>query len=332
MSFFGTIYWIDPAGMTTLLNDGALWQLADNGLHGFGSIKASVANVRRPYRNGVLTLGGPYTPEREMAIALSGVFSTRALYGAGVRAMRRLLNPYLVTDTPGQLKLIDTDNAVTRQIDCWCVELTDLESEGPIGGIAIPVFWAAEPWFYDPVQQVIVYALDSGPGVFYPIFYDASTGVSYVTADLDSTQIVTNAGDVETWPLLEVLGPGEAVRIKNETTGKVLELSGGATSLALGVGDSVQIDMDLATVMFYDAYVTALGINYDAAVGVHYDGEFGLRYGNDTGGWGVNVIEKLSDASEFWPLVPGANSLRVQMSDADAGMMTVSWYNRYLSL
>jgi hypothetical protein len=332
MSFFGTIYWIDPAGVTTLLNDGARWQLADNGLHGFGSLKASVASVRRPYRSGVLTLGGPYTPEREMAIALSGVFPTRALYGAGVRALRRLLNPYLAPDTAGQLKLLDTDNAVTRQIDCWCVELTDVESEGPIGGIAIPVFWAPEPWFYDPTQQVVGYALDSGPGVAYPVDYNVSLGVSYATADLDSMQIVTNAGDVETWPLLEILGPGQAPKIENQTTGKIVELSGGATGLTLGVGDSVQIDMDLATVTFYDAYVTALGINYDATIGAHYDGEFGLRYGNDVGSWGINVIEKLSDASEFWPLVYGANSLRVQMRDADAGMMTVSWYNRYLSL
>lgn len=295
-----TVSYTDPSGVEYALNDGVRVLLAPNGLRGFGVVRAEIPSARRPYRDGVYRLGGPYTPGREMQVALvmRGEPGDDAVdWEAFNRQMMRNCSAYKDTDALGSLK-IAVEGGVTRQIDCWMVEWPDPERQGPLFGTVTPTFWAESPWFYDPTLQTYNVSLSNPAGIEFPITFP----ITFATADVDAYIYPDNEGDVPTWPTIRVYGPGLSPQIDNVTTGKLLYLNSGA-GLTLDDDDYVDIDMDAATVTMWD--------NSEAET--------------------VNVIEYLSGASEFWPLVRGPNTVRVRMTNAYTGSITFSFYLYYQS-
>lgn len=292
----------DPNGLTYVLNDDTNATLRVGGLRGFGVLRAEIAKQRVPYQSGVAVLGQPYTPDREMSIALDVFRASYASRIAYVRALRRNLSLYKDADTLGTLIVQDTANNVTRHIRAWMIECPDEERLGPSGAVVVLTFWSPSPWFYDPTLQTVTLAINSAGGITFPVEYVDDSGVEFTNVDIDDVLTFNNAGDVESWPRFVIYGPGQAPALENVTTDKVLSLP----DLVLADGDYVIIDMDAATVALYES-----------------DG-----YGSGTL---TSINEYLSDDSEFHSLRRGANQYQVSMSNSGSGSIVASWYNYYES-
>jgi hypothetical protein len=109
---------------------------------------------------------------------------------------------------------------------------------------------------------------------------------------------VTNAGDVEAWPVWTITGPGSGIVLRNLTTGQSMDFGVGA----LAAGNTVVVD-------------TRPGAKTAVANG------------------SINVFPFLSAASVLWSLQRGANAVRLEMSGAIAGAsgLSLAYRPRYLS-
>ncbi len=280
------------------LNDGVHWKLAPNGLAGFASLETANPGEQVPYRDGVTLVGRPYTGARKLFPTLKTSYSTHAGLKAAVQLLRRQLNPYKAESTLGALRIYDVDNDVTRQIDCRPCGFPEPDMFGPHFGLCIPMFYAPDPMWYDPAQVVESLAIAGDSGITFPIAFPITFG----STSIDGYIYPNNSGDVPTWPTIRLYGPGTDPTIENETTGKVIALTEGG-GISMDAGDYIDIDMQTATVTWYDA----------------------------TDGSTTSIIETLSDVSEFWPLAIGGNTVHITMTDAVAGSAVFSYYLRYLS-
>ena len=297
------LYYTDPTGNVYTVADGNIRRIAKGGLHGFGMMKASVAGVRRPYRSGELFLGNPYTPPRELSVGIEITRGSWDLFQQEIADRVTDWNPYKAPDKLGVLTLENATSGNRRAIDCLLCEVPDPEMSGPVGGVLEMHWYAPFPFFYDPVEKSQVFGLGSPGGVAFPIEFagGGTPGVTFSTSSVDSRITVANVGHIETWGRIRVNGPGDNPVIENETTGKTMALTAGG-GLSLDSGDCVDVDMNSATVKFFDASVGTM----------------------------TDINEKMSDASEFWPLVPGGNTLHCTMSNVTTGSIIVYWYNYYL--
>jgi hypothetical protein len=123
-------------------------------------------------------------------------------------------------------------------------------------------------------------------GLSYPVTYPKVYGA----AGSGAGTVVTNTGDWETWPTITIMaGAGTLTDpiVENLTVGKTLELNANG-GVAIASGQSLIIE----------THPGLRSINFDSGAS---------RYG------------RLSDDSEFWPLIPGANELRFRASGSTAG-------------
>ena len=283
----------DPTGILWVLTDQVHCYLKRGGMKGFGVVHVQPAVARQPYRDGVSRLGGPYTPAREMQIAMEISHDTALQWDALNREMSRNVSAYKDSTSLGKLTIIRPDGAV-RCINCWMVEWPDPVMEGPLFGTVMPIFWAELPWFYDEVFSVQSLALPGG-GLVFPITFP----ITFATTSLDGYVYPDNEGDIKTWPLIRIDGPGRDPIIDNITTGLSTTLT-----QTLEAGDYILIDMDAATITFFDS---SLGTT-------------------------TSIIELMGATSTFWSLVRGSNTIRVRMSDAVSGAITFTFPILYQSL
>jgi hypothetical protein len=290
------VSYTDPDGTVYLLNDGITAWLKKGGLFGFGMSRAELAMQRVPYQDGATLLGAPYTGPRELRVAVEIATSGLPSRLAYERAMRSALSPYKDTNVLGVLTLEDTDNAVTRHIDCWLVECPDAEHAGPGLSTLTYTFIAPAPFFYE-AESVESTAM-SGGGITFPV----TPPFEFIGTGIDAHINVTNPGDVEVWPVIRIVGDnGKDPTVENEATGKVLALTA-AGGVTLDTGDYIDIDMAEGTVKLYDA----------------------------SAGTTTSIIELLSATSEFWSLKRGGNSIHVTMTLVTSGSVTLTYNPLYI--
>jgi hypothetical protein len=284
-------------GNTYTINDSLRAFLLPGGLAGFGLPRGEVPAARRPYRDGAFALAGPYTPARELGVAIQ----MRALAGedhADLEVFRRQMARNLSAkagSTAGWLVISQDDTDWSREIQCWLVEAGGPSRDGPFLARVVFVFWAETPWFRDAVQSQTIIALGTIGGLTFPITFP----ITFATSTINDHVTIENLGDVEVWPTIRINGPGTNPSIENETLGVLLALTG-----VLEAGDYVDVDMDAATVMFYDA----------------------------SAGTYTSWLNYLSAASEFWKLRRGANVVHVQMTGVTSGSIVISFYPLYESI
>jgi len=287
------IAYTTPDSIKYILNDNVNSYILPNGMFGFGVLRIQVASERRPYLNGMVRLGGPYTPAREMGVGLEIMRSSLSSLVAFNRALASNVSAYLDPETLGTLN-ITTPDGLLRDISCWMVEWPDLDLSGPVDGRVSPMFWAPDPWFFDPTQVVEALPMPANDGFSIPLTIPASVAATSV----DGYIFIANDGDVDTWPTIRITGPADNPVIVNDTTGKTMDIT-----QAQDVDDYIEIDMENATVNWWDNSGAALN----------------------------NIIENISDASEFWPLRRGNNTIHITADNATGGTITVSYYKRYQS-
>ncbi|MFJ1765074.1 phage distal tail protein [Amycolatopsis sp. NPDC088138] len=163
---------------------------------------------------------------------------------------------------------------------------------GPTMQMADVTFRAFDPYWRDANDNSVSYGIGLTP-TFFPIFPLRLTSSQIA---VDAT--ITNDGDVEVWPVIQITGPGTSITLRNLTTGKYMQF----TFLALGSGESVTIDTR-------PGYKTIIKSD------------------------GTSIFFDLTATSSMWSLPVGGNAIRLEMGGALAGAssMQVSYRRKFLT-
>jgi hypothetical protein len=148
-------------------------------------------------------------------------------------------------------------------------ERPEISAKPEVGGMVLSLI-AGDPRIYSQalVETEIGPPSDVG-GITSPMVEPL------VETQTGDPETVTNAGDTDTFPIIEIHGPITSPRIRNTTTGLVVSLPG----LIVANGDFIEVAMS------------------PPAPTVRLNGsELASRY---------SYVD--SSASDFWPLVPGEN-------------------------
>ncbi|OLE27970.1 MAG: hypothetical protein AUG44_08760 [Actinobacteria bacterium 13_1_20CM_3_71_11] len=183
-----------------------------------------------------------------------------------------------------------------REIACYYTAGLGLEekpdSSGPTAQAAAVTFRAFDPYWRDTSDTSNTWAVSTTP-TFFPIFPLRLTS-SQIAVDGS----VANNGDVATWPVWTITGPGGVIVLRNITTGENIIFS----TTTLGIGESISID-------------TRPGIK------------------TVTKSDGTNLWPDLDLTSSLWSLAAGNNAIRLEMSGVDAtrSSLQLNYRQRYLS-
>lgn len=174
----------------------------------------------------------------------------------------------------GQLKFIN--GTETRILYCRPEGIKDISDRNLTAELVL-AFTANDPFLYDDTSSVIVFT--TGETTTSTFFSTTSFLPLHLTRSVVySAQSVSNPGDADVYPVWTILGPGLSIQLINNRTGKILSLG----SLELISGQELIID-------------TRIGKKT-----ITVDGE--------------NAFNYLTDLSSLWPLLPGANSIQIEMS------------------
>jgi hypothetical protein len=275
-------FWIDSNGTET-------------GLSGQGNIEVMIGPEGRfmppislveesvPFQHGGrLRQVNIQTREIDLPLEISGID-----YMEVRNKLRELLKAFNPLNGDGKLKCI-APNGTQRELSCRYSGGMEISESGMTWQRFVLVLKAFDPFWYDSSTHVETFKTGQ-PATFFPIFPLRLTS-STVFADTS----VNNEGDVETWPEWIIAGPGENIRLRNLTTGEVLNVF-----TSLGVGETITIDTR--------------------------PGKKTVKK-ND----GTDLFSTLSEASSLWSLQEGNNSIRIEMSNATSdSSVQLSYRNRY---
>jgi hypothetical protein len=215
-----------------------------------------------------------------------------------------LVSRFKPRDDPIALRWTRDDGAV-RQLDCFYIEQMTLPSNVVSRYyMRVPAqFKAADPTFYDPDLEHVVFAITLGAEEFVvplPIPWPIGAAV------LDATTAINYAGTWRTYPIITITGPVTDCVVTNVTTGEKLDFTG----VTIAAANVYTID---------------------------------LRYGQKTvvNQAGTNKVADLTTDSDLstWHLeaapdaVGGVNSIHVTGTSGSAATgVTIEYYARYISL
>lgn len=111
--------------------------------------------------------------------------------------------------------------------------------------------------------------------------------------------VITNAGDITSFPTIIIRGPIDDPIISNQSSGDSFSLNYTLTSSA----ERIEIDIETRTVLYYADDTTAP----------------------------INIRQYFS--GDWWELQPGTNAIKLVVSDvSDAGYMVIKWRDAYLGV
>lgn len=245
---------------------------------------AKVTTLPVPAGVGSRLLGSAHL-ERPVAVpvAFPGSISDRA----ELRRWARVLDP---VPGEGTLTVVDGPHA-GRFMRCVCeAGLDDLSEVRPDLNTGNLIFRAVYPYWLDGAEQSSTITQGTTGTTWFP-FLPLVLGAS----DAFGVLTVTVAGDVPSWPVITVRGPGQEMTAQNLTTGESWTVTG-----AIAAGALLTVD---------------------------------TRPGRKTVTIdGVNAYPRLTPTSQLWALQPGPN--RVQLSFAitsPASSVTFAWRNAWLA-
>lgn len=288
-----TFEWIDT--------DDTAWALTTA-----ATLMQTIAGIKRMHmpptrRDRVRVPGEPGTRLRSIAfdtrswslpVLISGGFGEVGLRTV-LRAWEQRLNPTL---GPGRIRCTSPIGD-QRELICRYVEGLELDEDDthrfPAKVITDLTFEADYPYWLATADSAALW-VSGGTTSFFPIF-----PLRLSSSQVFSSNVITNTGDVDAWPSWYVHGPGSALVIRNITTGRTLAWSG-----TLASGEALTID-------------TRPEALSDTPKRVELQD-------------GSNQFSLLS-MYDLWPLVPGSQTIQVEMSGADAASyVTVGWRHQYL--
>lgn len=283
--------------VTYSLDDGTYcYWTGDDGL---GMAPLHRLSERGPLQHGITDRGYRLDP-RTIRLILDIKASTQADWES---KRTSLLNIFKPSDTAMSLEL--AFSAATYRLDCYYISQMTMPSADRLGWNQTVVIelLAPDPTWYDPTKRFHYFTLSGGTDVMeVPIVVPLGVG----STTINENTSITNTGQVETYPVIRILGPITGPKIVNNTTGDELDFAG--TTIA--DGNWYQIDC-----------------------------RYGYKTVEDQDG--VNKIADLSDASDLATFrfdanpeaAGGINSLRVTgLSANSSSMVVLEYYIRYLGV
>jgi hypothetical protein len=226
---------------------------------------------------------------REFVLPIHATSDTAAGLRAQLRELARAMDP-----GRGEGKVrITAPGGDQREIRCRAVAGLGLDESPttatPTDQLAPVVFRAHDPYWYASSLTVAEFTAGARPN-FFP-FFPLRLSAGEVFADVN----VANAGDVATWPVWEIVGPGADIALRDLDHGQSTEL---ATTLLAGQTITVDTRPGAKTVVRDD---------------------------------GLNLFPALGD-SGLWPLEPGATAVRIEMGGAgDSSVVRLRYLPAYLT-
>jgi Phage tail protein len=209
-----------------------------------------------------------------------------------IRSYMRAFNPL---DADGRIRVLAPDG---REVELFCRYVGQFEGKetpsttGQTWFAAVAEFRSFDPFFFDRSPTTLNFTTTATPGTF---LNDQFLPLNIVGETVFSEFSIDNDGDVECFPEITIVGPGNNPIITNKTTGKKIALTYSVPS-----GNSIIIDTYKRTVV--DNY-------------------------------GTNLYSTLSTDSSLWTLARGMNSIRVEMGTTDENSsITFSYKRRYLGV
>lgn len=155
---------------------------------------------------------------RDVSLPLTVIGGDEVAVRTKLRALIRTLNPQR---GDGRLRVTAADGTVREMVCRYSEGMEGEESRDDTGKVfqrAVLVLRAADPYWYDTTAQSQTYNL--GPiRTFFPIL-----PLRLASESIFGSQVVTNDGDVETWPVWTVHGPCTSISLSNDTTGETINL------------------------------------------------------------------------------------------------------------
>jgi hypothetical protein len=264
-----TVTWIDAGGTSWVL-DGSSYYRAVDGRMGAFAPPTAIIEQEVPLLAGA-RFRQVKISSRPVRIPVLVKAADESTLAVARRAFRYALNP---KRGAGTLQITAEDGTV-RQLTCYCE--SGFEGDESIGV-------RGPGWFKVGLS---FRALD-------PFWYDASfTSTTYTTF---GSKTITNGGDQDCYPIWTITGPGNTISITNNTSGKLLALSGNG-GLTLTAGQVLTIDTrrDQLTIVRED---------------------------------GSNQFSYLSAASALFQLVPGSNAIVLAMAGTTGASSIQVQYKR----
>lgn len=191
------------------------------------------------------------------------------------------------TRGPGRIR-VERDGGTFRELECIYAGGLEGTDNDPGHDSVVLTFRAHNPYWLDIVDNAVT--ITRAPaGSFFPFF-----PLQLTASELFANAVVDNSGDIESWPVWTIHGPGFEPLIRNLDSGALTQLAG----ITLVMGDVLIID-------------TRPGIK-----SVRLNG--GSAFGD------------LSVGSTLWPLARGEQSVRIELSGAsDDTSVVLTWRQLY---
>lgn len=189
-----------------------------------------------------------------------------------------------------------------REIGCRYKSGLEIDETPETGGTqsqqADVTFHTFDPYWRDFADSSKTFEIGAAP-TFFPIFPIQLTSSQIVASDT-----INNDGDVSTWPVWTIQGPGSVITLRNTTTGRAIVLE----DTVLGAGESITIDT--------------------RPTNSSPTGKTIVK--NDS----TNLFSDLSPLSALWELVRGNNAIQLEMAGAIVGAssLTMSWRRKWLAV
>lgn len=279
-----TIEWVDENGAATNLDDGVNTFIV-SGRKGLWMPPMSVVENLIPNQPGSRLM---YMNINPRDIDLPFVIGDDS-YELAVNRARLLTKSLLYRSGQGKIRVTRVDNSRRELAVVYTGGLdTATNTDGMLQ--AILTFHAADP-FWMATSPIINNFIAGTPAMFFP-FFPLMLSSSQIFTDAN----INNTGDVETWPVWTIHGPGINPIFKNITSGKALGLT-----VTLLLNEYITID-------------TRPGIKSIVK--------------ND----GTDLFSALSNTSSLWSMVTGDNSVQIEFGGVNSNTSVILSYTpRYLS-
>ncbi|MGW3992349.1 phage distal tail protein [Amycolatopsis sp. NPDC004772] len=282
--------WIDPDGVATTID--VDWKAKGRFMppvdYQEDVVPDQPGSVPRSFRHGA----------RDFTIRIN----LNAATEPALRTVQRSMM-YTVDPTRGQGTIrVTSPLGDVREIGCRYVAGFETEEEPGVSGPTMQqsdvTFRAFEPYWQDQSDISQTFTIGTPPN-FFPFF-----PVRLTSSEIAVDDTVLNDGDVQTWPVWTITGPGSSISLQNLTTGRSTVLQ----TASLGIGESITIDTRPSKL--YPTGKTILRQN------------------------GAPLFEDQSSTSALWPLIKGVNAIRLAMTGAVAGQsaLNLSWRRKWLSV
>lgn len=267
------IVWIDPDGASTTLD--VEWDVEGRGTPPIEFIEDEIPGQAggrlREARHGI----------RELTLPIWLTEPSETALRTTLRDLEFAMDP---TRGDGKIR-VTGPGGDQRELVCRYAEGLELDERlgstaGPLAQKAVLVLRAWDPYWQAIADTVEGPFTISTAATFFP-FFPLRLSSSEVFADIT----VDNDGDVLTWPVWTITGPGSSIIVRNLTTGKFTSVTD--PDVTLTAGEAVTID---------------------------------TRPGRKavTKQDGTSLFPNLTEDSSLWLLQRGPNSVRLEMGGATA--------------